>query len=83
MIFKLKKPRYGWRTYQGPIQPNSHGLGSDLFLSDDVVDWLKVNNVLYDTFTDTTKEADGKTYLYFYIQIFDPQHAMMFKLTWL
>lgn len=82
--FQLHKPRYEWRTFQGPTQPPHFSLGSDLFLADEVKEWLESNHVVYDTWTQNIQSnLDGKTYLYFFIMIEDDNQAMQFKLAWM
>ena len=85
-IFQLKKPRYKWIVL--PRKPDGTSNGSQVVLADDVEDWLDTRQVEYDSWTANEEhdfgKGDGiKTYLFFYICIEDPNHAMLFKLTWM
>lgn len=77
MILELRKPLYGWR---------SAGEHFDLFLSDDVKEWLAERDIQHETHVSREERdmGDGAhTYLIFYLDILDDKEAMLFKLTWM
>lgn len=80
VTFRLNKPMYGWKTL-GPRQ------GSDLFLAQEVEDWLVDHNIKYDDYSERKTlhagTSDEVTYLYFYLDIEDDDQAMLFKLSWM
>lgn len=82
--FQLRKPRYGWRLQYGPPEQPNTNMASNLFLADEVREWLEDNHVVYQVWSQAIKSLiDDKTYLYFYIMIEDDNQAMQFKLTWM
>jgi hypothetical protein len=75
MIFRLVKPQY--------YRP-AGAFGDDFRydLAPNIVQWLTDHAVSYGTSWKTFVSGDH-THLGLYLEILDPDHAMLFKLTWI
>ncbi len=82
MIFQLHKPLYDWHNFAHPDDPADF----DLRLNPVVKEWLDQRNIKYDDYALHEQRDLGEglhTYLIFYIDIWDDNSAMLFKLTWM
>ena len=91
-IFKLSKPLHEWRTL--PRKPCGGSNGSEIILAPNVENWLTQRNITYDTWDEIEERpgppgppiisnASTHKVIVFYIDIPEPNAALLFKLTWM